>query len=717
MRVRAPLAATLAALLALAPALVPAVIGASVGPGAATSTGDAVPGAPKIVIVVGATHEHTASYREDADEIYAEAILHTPNVVRVYSPNATWSKVKAAAQGASILIYLGHGSGYPKTLSSVFDPDGHDGMGLNSKANPSDNVAKYYGESYMANDIRLAKDAVVILSHLCYASGNSEQGNPQPTYAVARERIDNFASGFLRAGARAVIADTWTWGVINYIRSIFTTDQTIGNMWATSPSNHFHQMPFVPFRNPAYQAVMDPNEWTSGFYRSIVGAFEMRTTDVVAGAAAVAAGGPSLWSVDGPTTISPNFDGVADKLNLVARFSGAVSWNVELRNAADEVVRTQSGSGHQAFITWDALPGGTSAPAGDYTWHLHAANASGSTDESGAFAVVDEATPNTGVLSFKPGATMTRSSTINYSLTFAAPISGLSKADLRRTGTALSCVIGTPAGGPASWTVQVTNCTTGSVTLTLNQGTVSDSAANVGPAGPIIAPKVIIDRSDPSVGTPRVSLRTGVQLDSSSTSASVPMNVILKATDSGSGVRNYDVRRSYDGGSYTTIANDHTASSLPWTMKPGHSYRFKVRATDKAGNVSGWATGSAWRASLIQQSASAVKLSGAWATESASAHSGGSLRAATAAGASASLTFSGRSVAWVTTLRPDAGVVRVYIDGALAATIDTYAESTTQRYVAFSRSWAKWGKHTIKLVVVGTAGRPWVGVDAFEVIS
>ena len=31
--------------------------------------------------------------------------------VEIYSPNATWSKVKAAAQGANVLIYLGHGNG------------------------------------------------------------------------------------------------------------------------------------------------------------------------------------------------------------------------------------------------------------------------------------------------------------------------------------------------------------------------------------------------------------------------------------------------------------------------------------------------------------------------------------------------------------------------------------------------------------------------------
>ncbi len=495
MRARTPFAAALAALLALAPILALPVLGRSVAPDSGVLEGVAVVGAPKVVIVVGATHESTDGYREDAEEFYAEAIKYTPNVVRVYSPNATWAKVKAAAQGASILIYLGHGSGYPKTLNAVFDPKNSDGMGLNSKKHPSDNVAKYYGEYYMSNYIRLAKNAVVLLKGLCYASGNSERGNPEPTYAVARERIDNFASGFLRAGARTVIADTSNWGVISYIQSIFTTDQTIGDMWANAPSNNDHQMGFVPVRNPAYSAAMDPRGWTSTFHRSIVGAFDMRTTDVVAGAGAAATGSaPSLWSVDGPTMITPNFDGVADRLNLVARFSSSASWSVQIRNSGGDVVRTQSGGGHQAFITWDALPGGHPAPAGSYSWHLHASNGNGSTDESGSFSVSNQPTPDTGVLSLKPNTTLTRSSTITYTLKFAAPVAGLSAGDLRRTGTAMKCKVQTPTGGPTLYTIRVTNCTHGWVILRLNQDTVTGASSAVGPLGPIVAAKVKIKR-------------------------------------------------------------------------------------------------------------------------------------------------------------------------------------------------------------------------------
>ncbi len=711
-------------MLVLAPALALPALGASAAPDAAAAAQDAADAPPKVVIVVGATHEATASYRSYANLFYDEAIKHTPNVVKVYSPNATWKNVKAAAQGASILIYLGHGSGYPKNSSSVFDPNNNNGMGLNTAENPSDYVARYYGENYMANDIRLAKNAVVILSHLCYASGNSESGNPEPTYAVARERIDGFASGFLRAGARAVIADVWNSAVVSHIKSILTTDQTIGNMWTNAVSNHGHQMPFTPSRNPAYKAIMDPNTWTTGFYRSIVGALDMRTTAVVNGAGAAPTGtdpavGPRLWSMDGPTTISPNHDGVVDRLNLVARFSETATWDVSIRNLDGNEVRSQSGTGHQAFVTWDVMTGSDVAPEGSYTWHLHATDAAATDplNETGGFEVVYQPTPQTGVLSFTPGATMTRSSTINYALAFAGPVSGLTKGDFRISGTASGCVLGAPAGGPTSYTIQVTSCSSGTVTLKLNPNSVTDAASNVGPSGEISATKVTIDKTAPAVGTVKASLRTGVTLASSATNAPLPMTVSWSATDAGSGVRSYDVKRSKDGGAYERIASAITAASLSSTVTPGHSYKFKVRARDNAGNVGSWVASSTWHASLAQQTTASVTYTGAWSSESVSAFSAGSARYATAASASASYSFSGRSVAWVTRLAPASGAVQVYVDGVLAATVDTTAASTSERVVAFSRSWSSYGAHKIKLVVVGTTDRPRADIDAFAVIQ
>ncbi len=241
--------------------------------GAAPTAHAAVARTPaKVVIVVGATHGTTPTYRKYADAAYAEAIKYTPNVVKVYSPNATWSRVKAAAVGASILIYFGHGNGWPSPYT--YDPQytTKDGMGLNADLNGdgklSDYENKYYGEPYMKS-LDLAPNAIVLLHNLCYASGNSEPGNPQPTVAVARQRISNYAAGFLASNAQAVLADGHH-GPADYIRALFTADQTIEQMWRTAPDNNGHFSSFASTRTSGVRALMDPEGTSSGFYRSLV---------------------------------------------------------------------------------------------------------------------------------------------------------------------------------------------------------------------------------------------------------------------------------------------------------------------------------------------------------------------------------------------------------------------------------------------------------------
>lgn len=716
MRFRGARAAALAALIALAPAVV-----------VPATTLAAYPAA-KVVIVVGAVEGTTPSFRADADKIYAEAIKYTPNVTKIYSPNATWAKVKAAAQGANIFIYLGHGYGFPSPYRPVLSTDVQNGMGLNAIGGIDDYDKKYYGEKYIADEIRLAKNAVVLLNHLCYSAGSSEDGDPEPTIPVARQRVDNFASGFIRAGARMVMADSWTSAIIYTIKSLFTTDQTLGAMWSAAPNRHLHELPFTPVRNPQFQARLDPDTWSTGFHRSIVGALNMSTTDVLAGvdSASTAAAttsadttAPELWSVDGPTALTPNFDGVADKLNLLARFSEPVSWTATVKNAGGDVLRTQTGSGHLANLTWDLTSNGVLSPDGDYTWNLSATDGAGNAmaDQSGPFTITGGPTPDTGVPSFVPiSPLVSRTSNVYYALHFATPVTGLDAADFTRTGTSAGCIVNPPMGSGADYTIYLSSCGSGSVGLYLNQQTVADGSSSVGPAGPIVAQTVVVDKTAPKAITPKPSLRTGIALETASATQRLLVRIYWSGSDAESGVASYDVQRSYDGGAYTTIASAITSPSLNVTMNIGHTYKFRVRARDNAGNVGAWTTAYSWGAALRQNNYSSVVYTGSWSTTTAASASGGSFRASSSAGASATLAFSGRAVGLVTTLRPTGGAVQVWVDGVLISTIDTYSDTTVYRQVVFNRNWTSYGSHTIKLVVVGTPGRPSVALDAFEIV-
>ena len=83
-----------------------------VAAGAVRSVGGAV-AAPKVVIIVGPTGSADRQLPFAGRRLRRRRAAAGATVVKVYSPNATWAAVKAAVNGANIVIYLGHGNGFP----------------------------------------------------------------------------------------------------------------------------------------------------------------------------------------------------------------------------------------------------------------------------------------------------------------------------------------------------------------------------------------------------------------------------------------------------------------------------------------------------------------------------------------------------------------------------------------------------------------------------
>jgi gliding motility-associated-like protein len=272
--VRFPLRATLGAAIGLAGLLLPFV---GPLPGAAASS------APKVVIIVGPVGGTTAEYKADSDEAAAAALKYTPNVVKLYSPTATWDVVKPALQGASIVIYMGHGNGFPSPYASTLQPDREDGLGLNPTAGTDDTTTKYWGEQYLKSDVHLAPNAVVLLGHLCYASGSSEPGKADPTLTMAKQRVDNMAAGWIAAGAQAVIAEAYGGVTAAYVDALFTAHESLGNIWASSYSNQGNAFAFPSTRSPGMTVQMDPDHSSGKYYRAITGDLSLQSDSVVGG--------------------------------------------------------------------------------------------------------------------------------------------------------------------------------------------------------------------------------------------------------------------------------------------------------------------------------------------------------------------------------------------------------------------------------------------------
>lgn len=196
----------------------------------------------KVVIIVGpvGVASTQAYYIADTNTAATDARKWSADVVTIYSPHATWANVEPALQGASIVVYMGHGNGLTSPYHPTFDinsiPSGVDGLGLNPPGNTTNNsTTTYYGEATLAKDVKLAPNAVVIQAHLCYSAGNSEPQNAPPRHAEARLRADNFTAGWLQTGARAVISEVYATGMAGwYIDQLFTTHQTIDQIWRSA---------------------------------------------------------------------------------------------------------------------------------------------------------------------------------------------------------------------------------------------------------------------------------------------------------------------------------------------------------------------------------------------------------------------------------------------------------------------------------------------------
>jgi hypothetical protein len=217
------------------------------------------------------------------------------------------------------------------------------------------------------------------------------------------------------------------------------------------------------------------------------------------------------------------------------------------------------------------------------------------------------------------------------------------------------------------------------------------------------------DRTRPATTPPIARLHVG------QVGATVPIVLSWTGSDRGWGVRSFQLERSLDGGAWKRILTAKVKSSVQ-AVVPGHAYRYRVRAVDKAGNVGYWDYGPTFRPSVSEDTSASVTYAGTWALADDAAARRGSLREAVDPGSSATYRFTGRDVTWLAESGPGHGRATVFVDGTLAATVDLNGTVDTPARIVFRRHWAARGTHVVRIVVEATAGRPIVGVDGFAIL-
>lgn len=123
----------------------------------------------------------------------------------------------------------------------------------------------------------------------------------------------------------------------------------------------------------------------------------------------------------------------------------------------------------------------------------------------------------------------------------------------------------------------------------------------------------------------------------------------------------------------------------------------------------------AMRVRVLNETSASIVYRGAWKLAHHGSYGGDAVRYAQSRGASATVRFTGRGVAWHGPIGPTRGKAKVYLDGRYVRTIDLRSGTFDPRATLYRTTWSSIAAHSLTVVVVGSSGRP-VAIDDFTIL-
>jgi len=240
------------------------------------------------------------------------------------------------------------------------------------------------------------------------------------------------------------------------------------------------------------------------------------------------------------------------------------------------------------------------------------------------------------------------------------------------------------------------------------------------------------DTTGPTVGIPRFTgyvagTRADIFWDPGNQLVMYDLKMAVRWTASdASGICGQTVtERSYDtlGGDFDPILGNDTVTTP--VAPDARSYpfnedflnylrvpdRYVVRVTDCAGNT----TTSAITRSVVDvkddDEPGFITYTGRWGISRFPGFADGATHFASAPGAVAAFMVDGGAVGLVMEKAANRGSAKVFVDGVLKGTVDTYSVTTKHRQVVWSATLPP-GRHFIRVVNSATPGHPRIDVDA-----
>lgn len=122
----------------------------------------------------------------------------------------------------------------------------------------------------------------------------------------------------------------------------------------------------------------------------------------------------------------------------------------------------------------------------------------------------------------------------------------------------------------------------------------------------------------------------------------------------------------------------------------------------------------------VEENHPALRFFGRWYPGANPALSGGSAVLAMDAGSRATINFNGTGASWMAFRDEWSGIARVYVDGELKTTIDTYLSRPQAGTVLYTVGGLASGTHALTIEATGTRNQSsqgaWIWLDAFDVV-
>jgi len=304
----------------------------------------------KVVYVVGYVGSGTEAYIEEA-EANAEAMRALgATVVLFYPPRNEWNDIVAAAADATVLVYAGHGVSWD-TIPTV------GGMSLSSSSKVTPDQIR--------SDLRMAPGGVVILNHVCFASGGSSTDPGAISSTEAQRRVAQYSDPFLAAGLVGCYS-SWYGSFPAKVVSYLASGMTLGEAYeAYADYREASVERYTHPSHPEFAMWMDKDTWGSVIYNyAFVGGKDLSLLSASGSESAIGIGREwiEMRSEPGAGSSSYTFTvAVTDGLQ--------VAWTAWLDGGASSwlSISPTSGNGTGSLRLTVTAP----ALAGTYTTNLH----------------------------------------------------------------------------------------------------------------------------------------------------------------------------------------------------------------------------------------------------------------------------------------------------------------------------------------------------------